>query len=73
MLMFLQIPEWLYLDCGTPAFFHYLAHSDNGSFAFGCRKSGLACLLNKAKVGHAGHAECRRRSASLERVEAAKQ
>lgn len=72
MLIYSQLPKRIDLDRGASTFFHYTAHSDVGTFTFGRGKSDLACLLNEAKVGHAGHADCRRRPASLERFEAAK-
>ena len=71
MLIYTKIPKRIDLDRGASAFFHYPAHSDSGSFALGRGKLSLACLLNKAKVRHAGYADCRRRSASLECFEAA--
>lgn len=72
MLIYVQVPKRIDLDRGPSTFFYYPAHTDGGSFALGRGKLGLACLLSKAKVGYAGYADCRRRSASLERFEAAK-
>ena len=72
MLRCLQIPKRIDLDRGASTFFHYPAHSDGGTFAFRRRESGLACLLNEAEVGYAGHADRRWRLASLERFETAK-